>query len=414
MPGEIAIMPTDATAVPHPIPSLPRGFRLAGVKAGIKHDASREDVTLVASDLPATAAGVYTTNLVFAAPVAYDRALTPGRGFRGIVINSGNANACTGARGLADARAMAAEAGRGLGVMGDEVLVLSTGIIGEFLPMPTVTAGIAAAAERLAADDAAALAAARGMMTTDTRPKLAGAAFEADGSRYTLFAMAKGAAMIGPRMATMLAVVLIDAALEPAEAQRLLAEATEETFNCVSVDGHMSTNDTVLLLANGAVGGGTLHGEGLAACGRTLREACGHLAREMADDGEGATHVIRIEVEGCRDREEARRIARTIADSPLVKTAVHGADPNWGRIVSAAGYSGVAFDPAAVTLRLNGTLLFDDGAPVAFDAEAVSASIRDRRETLIQVSVGAGPGRVRFFSSDLTADYVRLNADYHT
>jgi glutamate N-acetyltransferase/amino-acid N-acetyltransferase len=405
--------PSDPT-VPHPIPPLPRGFRLAGVRAGIKRDATREDVTLVASDLPATAAGVYTTNLVFAAPVAYDKALTPGRGFRGIVLNSGNANACTGARGLDDARAMAAAAGRSIGATADEVLVLSTGIIGEFLPLEKITAGIAAAAERLGADDAAALTAARGMMTTDTRPKLAGGSFEAEGTRYTLFAMAKGAAMIGPRMATMLGIVLVDAALEPADAQRLLAEAAEESFNCVSVDGHMSTNDTVLLLANGAAGGSPLHGAGLAACGRAVLEACRSLAREMADDGEGATHMIRIEVSGAADREAARRIARSIADSPLVKTAIHGADPNWGRIVSAAGYAGVPFDPARLELRLNGRLLFQGGSPVAFDDGAVSASIRAARETLVEVSVGDGPGRIRFFSSDLTADYVRLNADYHT
>jgi glutamate N-acetyltransferase/amino-acid N-acetyltransferase len=384
------------------------------VRAGIKRDATREDVTLVASDLPATAAGVYTTNLVFAAPVAYDKAITPGRGFRGIVLNSGNANACTGARGLDDARAMAAAAGRSIGATADEVLVLSTGIIGEFLPLEKITAGIAAAAERLGADDAAALTAARGMMTTDTRPKLAGGSFEAEGTRYTLFAMAKGAAMIGPRMATMLGIVLVDAALEPADAQRLLAEAAEESFNCVSVDGHMSTNDTVLLLANGAAGGSPLHGAGLAACGRAVLEACRSLAREMADDGEGATHMIRIEVSGAADREAARRIARSIADSPLVKTAIHGADPNWGRIVSAAGYAGVPFDPARLELLLNGTLLFQGGSPVAFDEGAVSASIRAARETLVEVSVGDGPGRIRFFSSDLTADYVRLNADYHT
>jgi len=400
--------------IPHPIPPLPRGFRLAGVRAGIKRDASREDVTLVASDLPATGAGVYTTNLVYAAPVAYDRALTPGRGFRGIVLNSGNANACTGARGLDDARAMAAAAGRALGATAEQVLVLSTGIIGEFLPLEKIAAGIAAAAERLGADDAAALTAARGMMTTDTRPKLAGATFAAEGSQYTLFAMAKGAAMIGPRMATMLGVVLVDAALEPVDAQRILAEAAEESFNCVSVDGHMSTNDTVLLLANGAAGGSPLHGAGLAACGRAVMEACQSLAREMADDGEGATHMIRIEVSGAADREAARRIARSIADSPLVKTAVHGADPNWGRIVSAAGYAGVPFDPARLELRLNGALLFRGGSPVAFDEGAVSASIRDARETIVELSVGDGPGQIRFFSSDLTADYVRLNADYHT
>jgi glutamate N-acetyltransferase/amino-acid N-acetyltransferase len=371
-------------------------------------------VSLVVSDLPATAAGVYTTNLVFAAPVAYDRGLTPGCNFRAIVVNSGNANACTGSRGLDDARATAAAAGRAVAAAADEVLVLSTGIIGEFLPLAKVEAGIAAAAARLGGDDLAVVAAARGMMTTDTRPKLAGASFTAGGTPHTVFGMAKGAAMIGPRLATMLGVVLTDAAIEPAAAQRLLREAAEESFNCVSVDGHMSTNDTVLLLANGAAGGDTLHGAGLEACGAAVAEVCRSLAREIADDGEGATHVLRIEVTGCPSREAARQIARTVADSPLVKTAIHGADPNWGRIVSAAGYSGVAFDPATLRLKLNGSLLFRDGAPVAFDADAVSASIKAARETLIELEFGAGPGAIRFYSSDLTADYVHLNADYHT
>jgi glutamate N-acetyltransferase/amino-acid N-acetyltransferase len=309
---------------------------------------------------------------------------------------------------------MAAAAGRAIGATAEPVLVLSTGIIGEFLPLQKIAAGIAAAAERLGADDAAALTAARGMMTTDTRPKLAGATFAAEGTQYTLFAMAKGAAMIGPRMATMLGVVLVDAALEPADAQRILAEAAEESFNCVSVDGHMSTNDTVLLLANGAAGGPQLRGADLEAFGRTLHAVCEFLAREMADDGEGATHVMRIEVTGAASRDAARQIARTVADSPLVKTAVHGADPNWGRIVSAAGYSGITLDPTQVLLRVNGTLLFEAGSPVPFDADTVSDSIKNHRETLIELAVGGGPGRIRFYSSDLTADYVHLNADYHT
>jgi glutamate N-acetyltransferase/amino-acid N-acetyltransferase len=402
------------TPVRLPIPPLPRGFRVGAVHAGIKRNQSREDVTLVVSDEPASAAGVYTTNLVFAAPVALDRSRTPGRGFRGVVINSGNANACTGSRGLDDAREMAAVAGRALGADGSEFLVLSTGIIGEFMPMAKLACGIEAAAAALGADDTAAVTAARGMMTTDTRPKMAGGTFTADGTACTIFGMAKGAAMIGPKLATMLGVVITDAAIQPEDAQRLLSAAVEETFNCVSVDGHMSTNDTVLFLANGAAGGGPLHGAGLEACGRVLHAVCESLAREMADDGEGATHVMRIEVSGAESRDDARRIARTIADSPLVKTAVHGADPNWGRIVSAAGYSGVSFDPAAAVLRLNGTLLFRDGSPVAFDADAVSSSIRDNRETLIELSVGSGPDSIRFYSSDLTADYVHLNADYHT
>jgi glutamate N-acetyltransferase/amino-acid N-acetyltransferase len=407
-------MPSDSTDSPNTIPALPRGYRFAGGRAGIKHDKTREDVSLIVSDLPAAAAGVYTTNLVFAAPVAWDRGLTPGGGFRAVAINSGNANACTGQRGLDDARAMAATAAAAIGADERSVLVLSTGIIGEFLPMATVTAGLEQAAAALGSDATSVVNAARGMMTTDTRPKLSGSQFTADGTACTLLGLAKGAAMIGPRLATMLGVVVTDAAVDPADAQRLLREAAEETFNCVSVDGHTSTNDTVLLLANGAAGGKPLSGAGLAAFAEALHAACEALAREIADDGEGATHVLRIEVSGCEHRDAARQIARAIGDSPLVKTAVHGADPNWGRIVSAAGYAGVAFDPVRLVLRVNGTLLFREGAPVAFDADAVSASIKGSRETLIEVDLQSGPGRIRFYSSDLTAEYVHLNADYHT
>jgi glutamate N-acetyltransferase/amino-acid N-acetyltransferase len=403
-----------ASESPNTIPALPRGYRFAGVRAGIKQDKTREDVSLIVSDLPAAAAGVYTTNLVFAAPVAWDRGLTPGGGFRAVAINSGNANACTGQRGLDDARAMAATTAAAIGADERSVLVLSTGIIGEFLPMATVTAGLEQAAAALGSDATSVVNAARGMMTTDTRPKLSGSQFTADGTTCTLLGLAKGAAMIGPRLATMLGVVVTDAAVDPADAQRLLREAAEETFNCVSVDGHTSTNDTVLLLANGAAGGKPLSGAGLAAFAEALHAACDALAREIADDGEGATHVLRIEVSGCEHRDAARQIARAIGDSPLVKTAVHGADPNWGRIVSAAGYAGVAFDPVRLVLRVNGTLLFREGAPVAFDADAVSASIKGSRETLIEVDLQSGPGRIRFYSSDLTAEYVHLNADYHT
>jgi glutamate N-acetyltransferase/amino-acid N-acetyltransferase len=405
--------PAD-TPVRLPLPKLPIGYRLAGARGGLKRHATREDICLLVSDHPATAAGVYTTNLVFAAPVAFDRSRTPGEGFRAVAINSGNANACTGSRGLDDARSMAAVTAAAVGVPESAVLVMSTGIIGEFLPIEKVRTGIDAAAGRLGTSDEAILTAARGMMTTDTRPKLSGSTFSAGGRTYTLFGMAKGAAMIGPRLATMLGVVVTDAAIRPADAQALLREAAEKTFNCVAVDGHTSTNDTVLLLANGAAGGEPLAGADLDRFAVALSEACEALAREIADDGEGATHVLRIEVSGCSTRDAARQIARTIADSPLVKTAIHGADPNWGRIVSAAGYSGIRFDPERLVLRLNGTLLFREGQPVSFDADAVSASIRDQRETLIELDVGSGTESIRFFSSDLTAEYVHLNADYHT
>ena len=407
-------MSITETPVRLPIPPLPKGYRVAGLHAGLKRNPTREDISLVVSDIPATAAGVYTTNLVFAAPVAFDRARTPGSGFRAIAVNSGNANACTGTRGLDDAAAMAAAAAGVLDVPADSVLVLSTGIIGEFLPLEKIRAGLTLVAGRLAADADTVVTAARGMMTTDTRPKLAGSSFRSGAGECTLFGMAKGAAMVGPRMATMLGVILTDAALIPADAQRLLGEATEKTFNCVSVDGHTSTNDTVLLLANGAAGGQALRGADLDAFAQALNHACEALAREIADDGEGATHVLRVEVTGAAGRDQARQIARAVADSPLVKTAIHGADPNWGRIVSAAGYAGVPFDPDRLVLRLNGTLLFEHGQPVAFDADAVSASIKAARETLIELSVGAGAGEIRFYSSDLTAEYVHLNADYHT
>ena len=409
-------MAIPETPIRGPVPSLPRGFRVAGLHAGLKRNPTREDISLVVSDRPATAAGVYTQNVVYAAPVAYDRARTPGTGFRGVVINSGNANACTGSRGEADTAAMAATAAEAIGSLEGSVLVMSTGIIGEFLPREKIEAGIRAAASQLAANEASVVAAARGLLTTDTRPKFAGTSFgrSTNGEAFQLLGMAKGAAMIGPKLATMLGLIITDAALTPEDAQQLLAEAAEVSFNCVSVDGHMSTNDTVLLLANGAADAEPLTGKNLEACGQALTQACQSLAHEIADDGEGATHIIRIDVSGAENRDEARRVARTVADSPLVKTAVSGADPNWGRIVSAAGYSGVDFDPGRLVLRVNGVELFRNAAPVAFDAAAVSASIRDNRETTIEIELGSGPGEIRFFTSDLTAEYVRLNADYHT
>jgi glutamate N-acetyltransferase/amino-acid N-acetyltransferase len=394
--------------------AVPKGFRLCGVRAGIKRDPDRLDLTLVVSDRAATAAGVYTQNLVFAAPVKLDRARTPGSRIRAVVINSGNANACTGERGDRDAARMAELAAAACGASGEQALVLSTGVIGEFLPMEKIAAGIGAAAERLGSDESSLVAAASGMMTTDTRHKLAGRSVQAAGQTVQITGMAKGAAMIGPRMATMLGLILSDAALEPAVAQRALSASVEDSFNCISVDGHMSTNDTVLLVANGAAGTPPLAGPDLARFQQALAEVCGELARAIPADGEGATHLVTVDVRGCATRAAAHRIAKTVAESPLVKTALAGADPNWGRIVSAAGYAGVPFDPSGVTLHVNGTKLYHDGAPVAFEADEVSKSIRDRYETSIVLDFREGDAAVRFWSTDLTAEYVKLNADYHT
>lgn len=394
--------------------SIPRGFRLAGLHCGLKSDAEKNDLALVVTDRPATAAGVYTRNLVFAAPVAWDREHTPSDRIRAVVVNSGNANACTGSRGYEDARTVARTAAAVCGAAEDQALVMSTGIIGNYLPVEKIAAGIESAKSRLGDDEASVLAAAEGMMTTDTVRKLAGRTVAAGASEIRILGMAKGAAMIGPNMATMLALVITDAALTPEAAQSALVEAVADSFNCISVDGHMSTNDTVLLLASGAAGGTPLAGEALSVFSAALKDVCVELARAIPADGEGAEHLVTIDVEGCADRAAAHRIAKAVAESPLVKTAIAGADPNWGRIVSAAGYAGVPFDPAGVDLLLNGTLLYQRGAPVAFDAKAVSESIRSSRDTTIVLRFREGSGRVRFWTTDLTAEYVRLNADYHT
>lgn len=393
---------------------VPQGFRVSAVACGLKREAGKLDLTLVVSDRPATAAGVYTQNLVYAAPVALDRSRTPSDRMRAVVVNSGNANACTGPRGLDDAREMARLAAAACGAEPNQALVMSTGVIGHFLPLEKIARGIQAAAGQLGNDDASLLAAAQGIITTDTVHKLYGRTITVAGRQVQITGMAKGAAMIGPNMATMLALIMTDAALAPGAAQEMLKTIADDTFNCISVEGHMSTNDTVLLMANGAAGGGPLAGKDLAGFRSALAEVCADLARAIPNDGEGATHLVTINVRGCATRQDARRIAQTVANSPLVKTAITGADPNWGRIVSAAGYAGVPFDPNGVTLHLNGFLLYRGGTPVQFDPEAVSGSMRQSRETLIDLELSEGSAAGRIWTTDLTVEYIHLNADYHT
>jgi len=417
---------------------LPQGVRSAGVACGIKTKADALDLTLIVSDRPAVGVGVYTTNLIQAAPVVWDRQHTPSSRIRAVVANSGNANACTGQRGLEDCRRMAELTAHALGVQADEVLVLSTGIIGHYLPMERIAAGIREAAQRLGRSEADLQAAARGIMTTDTRPKLAcravrlnpnGSPLASDeeigldsssgragafGRQILITGMAKGAGMIAPHLATMLAIVLTDAPLDPAAAQDLLCETAEETFNCVTIDGHMSTNDTVLFLANGAAGGEPLSGGAWEAFRQAFRAVCEDLAKAIAADGEGATHLITVHVRGCASQDDARRIARTVAESLLVKTAIAGADPNWGRIVSAAGYAGYRFDPQRLVLYLNGFLLFADGQPTDFNPQEVSHSLRQNRDTLIELELAEGQAEAVVWTTDLTTEYVHINADYHT
>lgn len=393
---------------------LPQGFRAAGVYTGVKRNTSRLDLSLIVSDRPAVAAGVYTQNVVCGAPVELNRARTPGDSIRAVVINSGVANACTGEQGVRDALTMAEQTAAACNLDQADVLVMSTGLIGELLPMDKIGPGIQAAAQVLSDSDEGLINAARGMMTTDTTHKVRSREIALDSGKVLITGIAKGAAMIGPNMATMLAVIMTDANISVETAHAGLKDAADESFNCISVDGHTSTSDTVLLLANGAAGGPVLSGGDLAKFQATLVEVCEDLAQSIPADGEGASHLITVEVHGCNDRKDAVTIARTIADSPLVKTAVAGADPNWGRIVSAAGYAGIAFDPTKVSLLINGMLLYEHGAPVAFDAAAVSESIKADRDTGIVLLLDEGTASARFWTTDLTAEYVRLNADYHT
>lgn len=393
---------------------VPAGFRMSAVHAGLKRHPEKEDMSLIVCDKHATAAGVYTTNLVHAAPVAIDRARTPSDRFRALVINSGNANACTGERGMNDALRMGLLAAQAVEATAEETLVMSTGVIGEFLPMDKIAAGIAAAAAILNNNEAALLLAARGILTTDRGPKIISRTFPLAGHSLTLTGICKGAGMIGPNMATMLGIVMTDARLTPQDAQRCLATAADASFNCISVEGHMSTNDSLVLLASGAAHSSPLKGADLEEFTRTLTSSCIELAKQIPDDGEGATHLIWLRVRGCRTRAEAVTIAKSIAQSALVKTAVAGGDPNWGRFVSAAGYAGVPFEPAGVDLRVNGFLLYERGVPVPFHKATVSDSIRTQRETQVELTLREGSAEADFWTSDLTQEYLRVNTDYTT
>ncbi|MGQ0637344.1 MAG: bifunctional glutamate N-acetyltransferase/amino-acid acetyltransferase ArgJ [Planctomycetaceae bacterium] len=396
-----------------PIP-LPRGFTAAGVHCGLKKDPEALDLSLFVSQVPAAAAGVFTTNLVHGAPVKLSRERVPRQTARGVVVNSGNANACTGDRGLEDARFMTELTSRELGCAADDVLVCSTGVIGRFLPREKLQAGIPQAASQLGGGTDAFLNAARGIMTTDTFAKQATRTCEIGGQTVRVSGAAKGAAMIAPHMATMLAVILTDATLTAAEADAMLRHAVNRSFNCISVEGHMSTSDTALLVANAAAGCQALSPHDRTRLQQTLDEVAAELAQAIIRDSEGADHEITIDVRGLRTHDEAYAIAKAVAESPLVKTAITGGDPNWGRIVSAVGYAGVKLDERDITLRLNDVLLYQSGAPVEFHAGKLSEGLKHSRRVHIELEFPLGREALRFWTCDLTEDYVRLNADYTT
>jgi len=392
-----------------------RGFRGAALAAGIKKVKGIPDLALIVSDAAETSgAGLFTTNCAAAAPVLVSRHhLAASRGVvRAVVVNSGNANACTGETGLRTAEGTARAAARLLDIPPEQVLVASTGVIGVPLKFDLITEQLPALHQNLSAENAAAVT--QAIMTTDTFPKSCVLRTEVGGSPVHLAGIAKGAGMIHPRMATMLSFITSDAAIGPRMLQTMLRSAVEVSFNRITVDGDTSTNDTVVAMASGASGVSIRPGnESRSWFLAGLTELCQKLAQMIARDGEGAKKLVTIEVRGARRPSDAERIARAIANSALVKTAFAGSDPNWGRIICAAGYSGAKFDPAKVDISVNDFVLCRKGLDAGFD-EAVAKKELDQKELTLRFDLHQGAASARIWTCDLTHDYITINASYRT
>jgi glutamate N-acetyltransferase / amino-acid N-acetyltransferase len=402
----------------HPLTeaALPRAFRFAATACGLKKTGAL-DLALLTSDVPASAAAVFTQNLVVAAPVVVSKAhLKTSRGrMRGVIVNAGNANCATGDAGYTASVRTVEETARRLNCQPSELFVCSTGVIGVPLPVEKVIRAIPGIAKNRRPSSRSFTELSLAICTTDTRPKTATASFKMGGKRIHFVGCAKGAGMIHPNMATTLAFVATDANIAPALLQKTLREVTMRTFNSISIDGDTSTNDTLLVLANGAAGappikaGTTAH----RAFTRSLEEVTQSLALQIVADGEGAQRVIEIEVRGAKTEKAARQIAQTIATSPLVKTAFAGGDPNWGRIFAAAGRSGVKFDPARVEIHMAGIPVLRRGQPLDFNERAASNRLLEKHVSLV-VDLHAGRAAARYWTCDFTAEYVRINASYRT
>lgn len=385
------------------------GFTAGAAAAGVKHGTpDRLDVGLLVADRPCVAAATFTTNQVIAAPCIVTKRHLAAGDIRAVIVNSGNANACTGEQGERDAAAMAGAAAKAVGSRPTEVAVASTGVIGIPLPADRIARAVPTIRPTVAGwDDFS-----RAIMTTDTRPKVAEREVWLRGKPVRLGGVAKGAGMIHPDMATLLAFVTTDARLDREAAQKAIRAAADATFNSISVDGDTSTNDMALLLASGA-SGIEVSGDAWGPFVEALTEVCDELARAIVADGEGATKVFEVRVTAAASADDARRAARTITTSNLVKTAIHGADPNWGRILAAAGRSGARVDQRRASVRIGDVDVFRRGVPCSPDAAAVRA-VFERPEIAIEVELGVGDASARAWGCDLSAEYVHINSDYTT
>ncbi len=386
------------------------GVRAAAAAAGIKAS-GKPDMALLSFDPPATAAGVYTRNRMCAAPVALCRERVGKSPLRAFLVNSGNANACTGAQGYEDAVSLCAEVADALDCPEAQVAMSSTGLIGAPLPLDAMKARIGELVSGLSPDNGR--AAAEGIMTTDTRPKEFAVRVSASGGDFAVGGMAKGAGMIAPDMATMLAYVATDAALSRADLQSLLGIVAGRTFNCVTIDGDTSTNDTVILAATGASGVAVESAKDLERFEAGLYRVCRELALAIVRDGEGVNKVVEVRITGAASEAQARLAAKSVSESLLVKTAIHGEMPNWGRIFAAAGYSGADLAPGRMSLKIEDVQVMREGAPVPGWAEALAPAL-GRPEYGLELGLGVGDAEAVFWTTDLSAEYVRFNADYKT
>lgn len=399
--------------------TAPKGFKAAGTRAGIREGKTNKDMAMIYSEVPAATAGTFTLNVVKAAPVIWDKKVVEGRVAQAVVVNSGIANACTGDEGYQDAVNMAKLTGEALNVNPDHVLVASTGVIGFTLPMDAVAHGIDLLKDMITDTREAAIDAATAIMTTDTHKKEYAVEFELDGKNCKIGAMCKGSGMIHPNMGTMLGFITTDVDIEQSLLQKALKEIIEDTFNMVSVDGDTSTNDTVVVLANGMAGNKKIDTEGAdyENFKAALKDVNTYLAKQIAQDGEGATRLFQVDVVGAPDKATAKTLAKSIVTSNLTKCAVYGKDANWGRILCAMGYSGAQFDPYKVDITISSEKgeikLVENGKATAFDEE-LATEILSPEVIVAKADIKSGDEKATAWGCDLTYDYVKINADYRS
>lgn len=392
--------------------TTPKGFHAGGLHCGIKR--KRHDLGWLYSEVPANTTAVYTTNLFQAAPLQVTKdSIATAQKIQGLLVNSGVANACTGEEGLHNAYHMRHLFAEKLGVADNFIAVNSTGVIGDQLPMEKLVAGI----EAIHLDKSVPADFAKAILTTDTFTKNACVQLELDGKLVTIGGVAKGSGMINPNMATMLSFITTDAAIESEALDMALRTAVNQTFNCITVDGDTSTNDTVMVMANGQTSNKTItiaDEDNLSLFTEALIQVCQSLAKQIARDGEGATKLIEVQVKGANSKEDAQVIAKSIVGSSLVKTAVFGADANWGRIICAMGYSGITFDPSKLTVSLGTSKIIDNGLPVLFDEAVVHEYLKQNERIIIQANLNSGMQEAMAWGCDLSYDYVKINASYRT